>query len=303
VTYTIFGRLPSPLGHVLHIGAGIGEDLAGYLEAGAHAVTLVEPDPVCLPQLRAAVASHADVRIIEAAVSADSLDKHLRRFNFTDLNSLRDPTGLRELFPGLEGRPAEKVRVLDPVALVREMNLCAEHAHVLVLEAPGEGMSILRALVEAGLLVRFSAVRVQEGVKELYEGAGTLADLRGLLESVHFSRDAILNEGDPDRPILTVLFDSVAAELTSARKDLEKAEAARSDAQAQVDSLSAVLDEQALELGALKEERSRLRNQLTEAEAQLQVQCQRDQSFREEMLRAEAQIEIIKDLLLRKVEL
>jgi len=200
-------RIDGLVGHILHIGAGEGRDLPTYLAAEPEVVTLIEPDPGQLPRLLEAAAGHEYVRVIEAAVSADPKAEVLHRFSFGDLNSLRSPTGLFQLFPGLETLARERVARCDPVALVRGLNLEKDRAHVLVIEAPGEALAIVRALDEARLLACFSAVQVQEGQDSLYQRAGTFAEVRALLEAANFNQEPQIDETDPDRPVLSVLFD------------------------------------------------------------------------------------------------
>lgn len=199
--------LDGPVGHIVHIGAGEGRGLSTYLAARPEAVTLIEPDPGQLPRLQAAAAGHDSVHVIEVAVSPDPNAGILHRFAFGDLNSLRRPTGLWQLFPSLEELAGVPVTRRDPVALVCGLDLKKDRTHVLVIEAPGEVLGIVQALNEAGLLTCFAAIRVQEGQGSLYQGAGTFAQVRAMLEVSGFSHEPQIDEADPDRPVLSVLFD------------------------------------------------------------------------------------------------
>lgn len=216
--------------HVLHIGAGLCAQLPEYLAAGASSITLFEPDPETATLLRARTAQTPEVQVIEAAVSTNAEHQQLHRFSFADLNSLRTPTGLNGLFPSLEMLGKEPVQVQNPAELVQGLQLSETGVHMLVLEAPGEAFSILKALDEAGLLTQFRHLRISEGRDVLYEGATPLAEIGTWLEGCYFSKNAQWDNSDPQRPVLSVTYN-----------DLSAAQAALAATQSQVETLQQAL--------------------------------------------------------------
>ncbi len=192
------GDAPGKLGHVLHVGPGRAAGLA-WQGRGWTGLTLVEADPEAAEALRAAYEGDARVRVVAGAAKAGGTGNgRLQRYGFGDLDALRAPTGARLLFPGLARRDAVEVPLVDPVALVRGLEPGAG-AHLLVLDAPGEGRGILAALAAAGLLAPFARIAVREGREALYEGAGTLDEIEAVLREAGHAvtgRDT----DDPDRP-------------------------------------------------------------------------------------------------------
>lgn len=247
--------VPLPLGQVLHIGAGTGTDLPAYLRQGARAVTLVEPDPESGALLQEAASGHPGVRVIAAAVTAAPRPVRLYRFGFADLNALARPTGLCAVFPGLEELGAETVTGLDPVALVDGLELDETGPHLLVLEAPGQALDILRALHEAGRLAGFAAVRVQEGRRPLYEGAATLEAVRAYLDEAGFPDLVARDDADPERPVITLRADparALRAALAERAAETARLDSARDAAQARAAAAEDALAEARAEIGALR---------------------------------------------------
>ncbi|WP_300556107.1 hypothetical protein [Maricaulis sp.] len=191
-----------PPGHVLHIGAGYGDMLPVWLDLKPQRITLVEPDPDTLAELRARAEPHARVQVVAAAVTPDPARSVLHRFNFAELNSLTWPTGIRDLYPGLEAIGEETVTARDPVELVRGLDLDPGAAHLLVIDAPGVGLAVLKALQGAGLLARFAALRIRTGRKALYEGEATLDEITAWLKGAGHGPVTLLVTDDPDRPFL-----------------------------------------------------------------------------------------------------
>lgn len=227
----MFQALFGKVGHVLHIGAGTCSALPQYLESGAAAVTLVEPDPQVCRALRESTTPHKSVNVIEAAVTSEPGLVCLNRFAFSDLNSLRQPTGLTELFPGLEPPSREQVNIQSPHVLLRGLGLSRKDNNILVIEAPGEAQAILQALDGADLLPLFQTLRIREGARALYKGAASITEISQWLKDRDYSRGWHLNEEDPDHPVLTVGFDAGAAERRRGTAKLQKADIALAELQ------------------------------------------------------------------------
>ena len=218
----LLSRLTRPpfasLAHVVHIGAGSGSDLAAYLKAGAGAVTLIEADADVASELAAQVGGKKGVNVIEAAVSGDLRRRPFRRANTPDLSSFRGPTGLKELFPGLRTLSKDPVRPMDPVRLIRGLDLpdpepdsgSDQGSVLLVIEAPGEALGILKALAAARLLTRFDAIRLQEGVARLYHKAASIGEIQRYLRGQGFVAKLEKTPVDLERPYLNAWVDRKA---------------------------------------------------------------------------------------------
>lgn len=306
--------------HVLHIGAGLCTQLPEYLAAGASTVTLFEPDPQTAAMLRAQTAEFPEVLVVEAAVSTNTEPQQLHRFSFADLNSLRAPTGLNSLFPALEALGRDPVQVQNPVDLVRGLELSETGAHMLVLEAAGEAFSILEALDEAGLLSQFRYLRISEGRDVLYEGATRLLEIRTWLEAGHFSKKSQWDNSDPERPVLSVTYDELGAAQARAEAQIETLQQALTAKTKEQETLQQTLAEltsthEALEqtVTGLTTDRdqwksghgtvsTQLSDMVKAGERQSDAQARNLHQLalsREELLKAQAQITLISDLLLR----
>lgn len=301
--------LPAPLGQILHVGAGSGSDLPQWRAAGASAITLVEPAPEALEALREAVADSAaapaatpPVTVIAAAVSAAGAAAVLHRFNFPDLSSLSPATAaLQTLFPGLRALEPEPVVLRDPAELVERLGLAGGRCHVLVLEAPGQAQAILAALQTADLLTRFSRLVVQEAETVLYEGQSPASTISAWLEGLGYAvrRD---ETADPDRPHLCATRDTRAVELGNLRTRLAETEAARDAVVTERDAARARIT--ALEAAAAQQAKAQQadKTRADTAEDQLRMALLREEQltarYHEELLKAQGQIEFIRDLLL-----
>lgn len=236
---SVFSSLEAPVACVVHVGAGAGGDLPLYTGAGARRIVLAEADPECAAELRARLRDMPGVEIVQAAVSGDTTPRPFHRTSFSDLSSLRAPTALRELFPGLRIVSHKPVAPVDPIKLVADLE-DVEGLRALVLEAPGESLGILAALEDAGKLRDFGLICLCEGRAALYDGAPALADIRAWLDAADYRVETETPPADPDRPWLTARPDTtraaLRAELAALREETARlgseAAAVRKDAEA-----------------------------------------------------------------------
>jgi chaperonin cofactor prefoldin len=369
----LLAGLPLPPARIVHIGAGDGADLGDWLATGAARIVLVDPMAELAAQARAAARGMDHVTVVEAAVSGDAAPRPFHATALPELNSLRAPLpALIELFPGLrpEPQPARAPMLpqdlpLGEPAPVPEGADSPEAASVLVLETPGEALSILSALDGADLLTGFDVIALREPPEPLYEGAPALAHIRDWCARSGFLWQP-LPEGagqgdDPDRPwsmarlnrpalalqarldaVTTLLEETRAAgadqvgrieALTTERDTLKKQTGGQSarvqELQQRLDKVSTQASTQAEAAGAEAETlRARIKElngelagskeqiagqsaRIKELQGQVQAAqqdtapaaaladaCARLEAGRSELLRAEAQIQLLRDLLL-----
>jgi len=211
---TFLSNLSQPLAHVVHIGAGTGEAVPVWQAAGARMITLIEGDPGIAEQLETQVGAHEGVRVVQAVVSGDLRERAFRRMNFPDLNSLRAPTGLKQLFPGLKTLSKDLVQPVDPASLVAPLGLSdtgiEAGTNLLLIEAPGEALGILKALAAADLLLHFDRVQLIEARESLYNKAPPAADIAAYLVEAGFSAAFADDSPDPEQPWLIARLDRAA---------------------------------------------------------------------------------------------
>lgn len=319
--------------HVLHVGAGSGRELPRYLAAGTSLVLLVEADPEIAARLRRLAAPHERVRVLEGAVSADPRRRPFRRTSLPGLNGFRAPLpAMAEAFPRLRTLAEVPVTPLSPDRVAAEMDLDPDAGPgLLVIEAPGEALGILTALREAGLLERFGAIRLREALEPLHEGAPPAEAIRAFLAGAGYAATFETDPEEPARPWLEARLDlaarrreeeiarlmqalveaharaeALAAERDAARRQVETLAAERDAARQQAEFLTAERNTARQQAGNLAAEHDALKAAHEEARQQVEMLHKRDRltaMAREEALRAEAQIDLIRDLLLGGVRL
>lgn len=296
------GRLGglAPLGAVLHLGAGRGSDVPGYLAAGAKQILLAEPEPGCQQALAALARRHRRVQVAAVAAVPDGTQEsgRLRRFSFSSLNSLRQPSErLAGLFPGLQMLEPTRVALQSVAELAARLDFTVPGTHVLAIEAPGMALELLEALTAAGILEKFRLIRVQEGQAPLFKGAAAMDGVEAYLVQAGFDRNVKITRRDPAWPVLAAeAGESLTAQvplrqyrvLQEQLKQLETRVQAR---EADCAQLASARDAAVAEAQELRRRCSGLEARVVELE-------QRNAAGRDGLRQAEAQMELLRDLLL-----
>jgi len=198
---------------ILHIGAGTGAAVPGWLEAGARQVILVEPNPTYAAVLARLAATHPQVQVIEAAVADRNGEGLLRVFNVVRHSSLANANGLADLLPGLRQTALVPVTLLSPASLLNR--IAPDPGTVaLIVDAPGSEAPILQGFQAAGAFQWLAAVEVICTEEPQYDGAVGRPALQSLLEDAGFTlTNADLS--DPDWPHLTFAIDQKARQIAA----------------------------------------------------------------------------------------
>jgi chromosome segregation ATPase len=318
--------------YVLHIGAGSGSDVADYMDANMDPIILVDADPEMIEELQVLTKDMAPVRVIEAAVSEEAGDALFYQSNFTDLSGLLPPSEALGLsFPGAQVLRQLRVSCQSPVSLINALNVPKTRAGILVIEAPGVALRILKALAGSEAITGFQAVRIQDAKEPLYEGAPTLSQIRAQLEDLGYLTFLEAVPEDPERPYIigvinrakTAQFDSLLeqnrnlrghfasfkeaceaanVEATDLRKALEtqkqqsanELEEARNQAELEVSKLAAELETQKQQsANELEEARNQAELEVSKLAAELETQKQQSANELEEA-RNQAELEVSK---------
>lgn len=246
---------------VVHIGAGSGRELPDWLASGARRVVLVEPNPVAAERLRRLAAEHAQVTVVEAAIATEGDRNQLLEFNLPQASSLRSPTELQQLFPGLRLYARHTVDCLSPAAFMERFGPEADETAALVVEAPGEEYGLFEAWVASDELQRFSAIRFTANPSAGYEGAVPAQRTLQMLQAYGYDVQHH-DENDPDWPTWWLRPNPLKRELQA----LEQAfEAARS------------------EVDRLETEKGQLARRCREAEQQLGEQAEANKKLKAEL--------------------
>lgn len=183
---------------IVHLGAGACSELANYLALQPERIILVEANPDEARRLGRRVASIPEVELIPVAIAATSGQAKLKIFNLTAFSSLRTPTVLRRLFPGLRLQGETEVEAITPVELIERLKIDPNAGNWLVIDVPGEEATTIDALRKAGLLGMFERIVLQCGRSALYEGAGEADALTALLQEEGYDISSSEQIPDPD---------------------------------------------------------------------------------------------------------
>jgi chaperonin cofactor prefoldin len=283
----LLAGLPLPPARIVHVGAGNGADLADWAATGAARIVLVEAIGELAAQARAAARGMDHVAVVEAVVSGDASPRPFHATALPELNSLRAPLpALIELFPGLrpEPQPArapvlpQDLPLGDPAPLSEGAD-APEACSLLVLETPGEALSILSALDGADLLTGFDVIALREPAEPLYEGAPGLAHIRNWCARSGFLWQPLPEGDDPDRPWSMARLNRPALDL-----------------QARLDAVTTLLEDSRAEV-AQAAEASAARDQkiadLTGARDRLKAQVAQLETHKAEADALRAQVETL----------
>ena len=235
-------------GAILHLGAGQASEAAAYLASPARAIVLVEPQPGLAADLQARAAAEPRITLRQAAVAAKAGTAVMQRFNLAEMSSLRAPSLLRKLYPGLRQTETLKVPAVTFADLAKALPAAQPGVpDLLVIDVCGEEGVVIGALAARADRHRFGAVVVQAGVAALFEGAAEMAGIVAQMEAAAF-RLRGQDLSDPDRPLLWFAPDAAAlaaahaagaqaSELAGLRTGLEAARAQAAEMKAELATL------------------------------------------------------------------
>ena len=196
----LFAALLADADAVVHMGAGGCTALSHYLApATQRPVVLVEADPAVAQALERRVAEYPEVTVIAKAVSAEPGEQALHHYNLSRLNTLRPPTGLNRLYPGLKVLRTELVPTITAQAIFELPVLAEKQAVAVQIDCPGEEAVIVEQLAAAKLLPKIAFLSFGCGHTELYQGAPTAEAVMHLLESYGFEPVGPADLSDADR--------------------------------------------------------------------------------------------------------
>lgn len=260
--------MPSP-GAILHVGAGLCSELPDYQQIEPDRIILLEPNPKTINALRQKAADYDNVTILQAAVAAEAGRARLRMFNFPELDSLREPTGLYQLLPGLQQTGQTEVSTISPAQLTRRLSLEDSSNNWLVLEAPGEEAIILEELNRTGTLQNFSRLIVRTGAEPFYQGDDWSTPLLERLESFGYFVEATPDENDPDWPRFHLKFQPLALKCRDLEARVEDEGARNEQLESERSALAAELEEHRQKLDHLRAENTAKAEEIDKLNAQL----------------------------------
>lgn len=289
---------PTALNTLLVIGAGEGQDIPPDWQERYQRLVLVEPLPELARSLRRAFGDQPNVQVLETAVvpGANSGDTAtLYEFNWAQASSRHQPADLLQLFPGLKTERLRRTPALAPQQLIQEIGLSQKGEHGLILEAPADEGPILGALVESNAYKCFSCIRLRYPVAGLYD---TPADPEAMLKALTACGFEFESQDrtDPDWPSISLTRNRWKIALEEARQSIKALEAQLAEQAEALTAAKQLADDRQRELHALRQELDTAQAERTKLQA-------RQTHLEQELLRAQAQIDLIKSLMLKEESL
>lgn len=311
-----------PVNAFIHFGAGLCREIDAHLSLQPNLLLLVEADPDLSNSLLERCNDNAQILVNNSAISDHSSSATLYRFNLPDLNSLRRPTdALLEQFPGLQTIDKINVGTVKPSTVLQPLTLDSEDNNILLIDTPGEEMAVLKSLANDNLIHSFQYIQVFCTNQILYENSMPSSKILKYISDVGF--DLIYQDvsDDPDRPLfilkrnqmllqnirlqheideLVIGKDKLASIISDLNKRIEALTADResklnamSDKEDQLIQIKAALEESS----KVAEERLATIKNITSEKNEL---AYRQLILDEELVKAEAQIKLINDILIRE---
>ncbi|NWN83353.1 MAG: glycosyltransferase [Halomonas sp.] len=271
---------------ILHIGAGQGEQLEAWLAEGVRRVVLFEPHPELAERLASANKQRLNVSVAAVAIAAEEGGCSLQEYNLPEANSLRAPTDLKSLFPGLKRTNRYPVQAITPHRMMAEYGPADEEAARLVIEAPGEAYAMLQPLMESDELGRFSELQISMTVVPRYQGSVTAEQtLRALRD---YGYDVVCHDDhDPDWPTWTLHRNPLKVALKQQQQALDQAEREKAKSHQECDALNQQVAElrqaRASEQAKACQERDALNRQVEERQAKWKQLDQQHKKLQKEL--------------------
>ncbi len=188
------------------------------MASSAKRILLVEPSPKLAESLRRRAAGEDRIRVIERAITDQAALNQLNEYNLPEAASLYQPTGLRKLFPGL------RIVAQHPVTTQTLEDLLSQHSieagtNLLVIEAPGAEMAIVRSLINSHWLGVWSDIWLTAPEDVYYEGASGAETILAELQRHGYDLKAEKAQ-NPDWPQWRLSCNPMARQLQAL--DLEK---------------------------------------------------------------------------------
>lgn len=298
---------------VVHVGAGAGAVLEQYAALPAarqpRTVVLIEGDPDRARDLERAAAPYPWARVRPTPVDAQGGPMPWNRFNLPMLNGPLDATALTAVYPRLRRVRATTVQcealvdVLGALALQPAKE--EQRAHVLMLDVPGQEAALLETLPPE-LLRQFHAVLLR-GCRSVLPPSGQVAQAAlALLARQHFTPVAQDGERDTLWPAALLRFDPVGYELAQLRRQLVQRDATLVERDRMVGELQSAVQAKASADKLAAERLAKTLEQderIGQLEAQLAEANLRLELLQQEVMKAEGQLALLKELLLEEPSL
>ena len=184
-------------------------------------VFLVEAQSVLCDKLKEKYQSYEQVEVINACLAPDGSEsaKQFNVFNVNEFSSLKAPTGLKALFPGLQVTKTLELDVCGLNTIFESVEPEADYE--LIVDLPDIAGQIIDDLSSRELIQCFKKIMITCGTTSLYEGAHNYAQIMCALEKQYFEESSV-DDSDPDILVVSAIFDRKTKLLATLEMQAER---------------------------------------------------------------------------------
>lgn len=295
--------------HLIWLGAGQAKEPMGLINQ-AKQVTLVDArEPACEYLKKQFPSDH--VQVINKLITVHGGQQNFTEYNLPEYSALQVATGLKKLFPGLKITHQEKMDSVPVEPFFKGFNL-TDNKNLLVVDLPDINQAFLEALHKTGYLYKFNKLYIVSNPAPLYLDASTASAIANFLQSVgYFLQETI--SADPDFPCLVFGINPLWMELQTLKEQLatqqqqmnehnkeqEKLKQKLAEEQKKLTESNALLDQATKQSSSRKDTVTKLEKEKRALEEVNKTLMLKQNSLEKELIKAEAQIELIKMLLVK----
>jgi uncharacterized coiled-coil DUF342 family protein len=208
---------PAPLDCIIHVGAGRDAERADYNALLPNHLLIIEADPEASECLRDRFKCDDSVTVISELVGTSESEIDFHRYTLPTFNGPLGLGRLREIYPRIKEGESIQLRPRSLSDILQEQESHLGSCNLLILDTPGQELSILSAL-PGEWLPKFAFIILTGCSESWMEGADPLESSLFTLRDVCFERVAEEME-DPAWPRLLLHHDEAKADM---KAELEK---------------------------------------------------------------------------------
>ncbi len=164
---------------ILQVGLAPKNNLEQWLKQDTvHNITLIEPHPHLVQQLKQQYNDHPKLQIIAAGLDVRQSVQTLVDFNLPGFSSTSTATGLKKLFPGLQAQEYFQVNTISPANLLEQYGPQDNQTATLVIHAKGSEAALVQELINGTALLKFTDVLLYSAPTPLYEDSMETSQLQ-----------------------------------------------------------------------------------------------------------------------------
>lgn len=160
--------IATPVGYIIHVGAGQCSELQRYLELDPQQIVLIEADAQQAMQLKSMTQLQKNINVLTCAVADKKEAKTLKILSNPRDSSLLMPEKILDHYPSLVIASEQAVTTETLNDALKGYTLDKDYQHLLILEVQGlEGLIIKSVPVEC--LQQFSGIIIRSSAEQLYQ--------------------------------------------------------------------------------------------------------------------------------------